>query len=70
VIVRAALARHPRDRYKVGPVARLLPFLRRHLSARVWDAMQARQTGIHRIARASALPESAATHDGMGSNPG
>lgn len=43
MIVRAASDRHPRARYKVGAAARVLPWLRRTLPVRVWDAMWARQ---------------------------
>jgi len=53
VVVRAATARRPRDRYKVGPVARLLPFLRRWLPLRTWDALQRRQGGLDRLPAAA-----------------
>jgi NAD(P)-dependent dehydrogenase (short-subunit alcohol dehydrogenase family) len=42
-IVRAATARRPSARYKVGAAARLLPLLRRVLPVGLWDAMWARQ---------------------------
>lgn len=45
VIVRAALARRPRTRYKVGAIARVLPVLRRVLPDRAWDALITRMFG-------------------------
>ncbi|WP_421849288.1 SDR family oxidoreductase [Novosphingobium sp.] len=38
-IFKAALARKPRTRYKVGMTAHVMPFLRRWLSDRQWDGM-------------------------------
>jgi len=43
VVLRAATARRPRTRYKVGLVAHVLPKVRRSLPDRAWDAMMRRQ---------------------------
>lgn len=43
VIVKAATARHPRTRYKVGVAPRFMPALYRTLPNRGWDAMMSRQ---------------------------
>lgn len=59
VIVRAALARQPRTRYKIGAIARVLPVLRQVLPDRAWDAMIARMFGIATTAtpgRSTSLP--------------
>lgn len=42
VILRAATARRPRTRYKVGFVSRAIPFTRRRLPDRAWDAVMRR----------------------------
>jgi hypothetical protein len=44
--VKACEAPRPRDRYKVGALAHLLPAPRRWLPVRVWDGLVARQTGL------------------------
>ncbi|WP_158866346.1 SDR family NAD(P)-dependent oxidoreductase [Leifsonia sp. AG29] len=49
VVVRAASATRPRARYKVGPVAHVMPFLRRSLPIGTWDAMVSRQAGLNRM---------------------
>jgi hypothetical protein len=41
-IVRAALSRRPRARYKVGSQAHVAPFARRALGDRLWDKVMAR----------------------------
>jgi NAD(P)-dependent dehydrogenase (short-subunit alcohol dehydrogenase family) len=43
VVVKAATARRPRPRYKVGAVAHVLPRTRRLLGDRGWDALARRQ---------------------------
>jgi NAD(P)-dependent dehydrogenase (short-subunit alcohol dehydrogenase family) len=43
VIVKAATARQPKTRYKVGVAPRLMPALYRVLPNRTWDAMMSRQ---------------------------
>lgn len=48
-VVKAATVRRPRDRYKVGPVAHLMPFLRRWLPLSLWDRMMTTQTGLSKI---------------------
>ena len=45
VVLEAAMAKRPRTRYKIGSAAHLMPFLRRTLTDRVWDAMLGRMFG-------------------------
>jgi hypothetical protein len=56
VIVKAATTRRPKDRYKVGPVAHLLPALRRWLPLSLWDRLQAHQSGVHLLAKVPTRP--------------
>lgn len=46
-IFEAATAEHPRTRYKVGRIARILPFARRMMSDRAWDAVWRRMIPNH-----------------------
>ncbi len=43
VILKAATVHHPRTRYKVGPLAKILPLVRTVLPDRVWDRFMAIQ---------------------------
>lgn len=70
VIVKAAQARRPKARYKVGPVAHLLPFLRRWLPLSWWDAMQLRQAGLNKIQPSGTDSTGAAAPDSAPSAPG
>jgi NAD(P)-dependent dehydrogenase (short-subunit alcohol dehydrogenase family) len=60
VIVRAAGARRPRARYKVGTSAYVYSWMRRLLTDRAWDALMARQFPMTRPA-GEAVPPSAGT---------
>jgi hypothetical protein len=46
VLVRAVGARHPRARYRVTAMARVLPAARRLLPDRAWDALTRRMLGL------------------------
>lgn len=63
VIVRAAGARRPRARYKVGTSAYVYSWMRRLLTDRAWDALMARQFPMTRPA-GEAVPPSAGTSPG------
>lgn len=47
VIVQAVATRHPKTRYRVTMMARLLPAARRLLPDRGWDALTRRMLGLH-----------------------
>ena len=63
VIVRAAGARRPRARYKVGTSAYVYSWMRRLLTDRAWDALMARQFPMTRPT-GEAVPPSAGTSPG------
>jgi NAD(P)-dependent dehydrogenase (short-subunit alcohol dehydrogenase family) len=48
-VVTIARAGTPSDRYKVGAVSHLLPFLRRWLPLGLWDRTMSRQSGLHLV---------------------
>lgn len=60
VIVRAAEARRPRARYKVGTSAHVYSWMRRLLTDRAWDALMARQFPVIPTPKEKAPPSAGA----------
>ena len=61
VIVRAAGARRPRTRYKVGMSAHVYSWMRRLLTDRAWDALMARQFPVSPAAKETTPPAGTGT---------